>query len=33
MIIVYVHIVNFQRDLVVGWIIYIELKVPLLSRV
>ena len=27
------HILNFQRDLVVGWIIHIELKVPLLSRV
>jgi len=24
--------VNFQRDLVVGWIIHIELKVRLLSR-
>jgi len=24
---------NFQRDLVVGWIINIELKVPLLSSV
>ena len=28
MIIVQVHILNFQRDLVVGWIIHIELKVP-----
>jgi len=27
------HILNFQRDLVVGWIIHIELKVPLLSRI
>jgi len=33
MIIVQMHIVNFQRDLVVGWIIHIELKVHLLSRV
>jgi hypothetical protein len=24
------HIVNFQRDLVVRWIIHTELKVPLL---
>jgi len=28
-----VHILNFQRDLVVGWIIHTELKVPFLSRV
>ena len=27
------HILNFQRDIVVGWIIHIELKVPLLGRV
>ena len=33
MIIVSVYILNFQRDLVVGWIVYIELKVPLLGRV
>jgi len=33
MIIVEVHIVNFQRDLVVGGIIHIELRMPLLSRV
>jgi len=33
MIIVWVHILNFQQDLVVGWIIHIELKVPILSRV
>jgi len=24
-----VHFINFQRDLFVGWIIHIELKVPL----
>ena len=33
LLIVLVHIVSFQRDLVVGWIIHIELKVPLLSSV
>jgi len=33
MIIVLVHIVNCQRDIVVGWIVHIELKVPLLNRV
>ena len=32
MITVQVHIVNFQRELVVGWIIHIELKVHLLSK-
>ena len=29
---VVVHVLNFQRDLVVGWIIHIELKVSVLSR-
>ena len=33
MIIVYVHILDFQRDIFVGWIVHIELKVPLLIRV
>jgi hypothetical protein len=33
MIIVKLHILNFQRDLVVGWIVHIELKVPLLTGV
>ena len=33
MIIVEVHILNFQRDLFVGWIVHIELKVPLLSKI
>ena len=32
MIIVYVHIVNFQRDLV-GWIIHVKLKVTFLIEV
>jgi len=27
------HILNYQRELVVGWIIHIELKVLRLSRV
>jgi len=28
-----VHILNFQRDLFFGWIVHIELNVPLLNRV
>jgi len=32
MTVVQVHILNLQRNLVVGWIIHIELKVPLLSE-
>jgi len=33
MIIVWVHIVNFQREIIVGWIIHIELKVSILSKI
>jgi len=27
------HVLNFQLDFFVGWIVHIELKVPLLSRI